>query len=261
MRNGRDYCLKDISMEAFSAAERTTAEQEVQVLRALNHPGIVRYHEHFMHRESLCVVMAYCEGGDLSREIKRRAAAHRPFSEAQVLDWFVQMVMALRYVHSKRILHRDLKTQNIFIAHHQARALIKLGDFGIAKVMEGSMAAASTVIGTPYYMSPEVCQNQPYSYKSDVWALGCILYEMCALQQAWNGSNLLGLVYKIVQQKYPPLPESYSPNLRELVRYIYIHICIYLYMCEYYCWRLHVLSRKKRHQMSIHVYTLDKCCI
>ncbi|EOD15780.1 hypothetical protein EMIHUDRAFT_459269 [Emiliania huxleyi CCMP1516] len=174
VRNGRDYCLKQISMEAFTEDERAQAQQEVEVLRSLDHPGIVRYHEHFM-------------------------------------------VMALRYVHSKRILHRDLKTQNIFIAHHNGRALIKLGDFGIAKVMEGSMAAASTVIGTPYYMSPEVCQNQPYSFKSDVWALGCILYEMCALQQAWNGSNLLGLVYKIVQQKYPPLPESYSPRLRELV--------------------------------------------
>eukprot|EP00967_Tisochrysis_lutea_P155415 scaffold310993_cov32-Tisochrysis_lutea.AAC.5 len=122
--------------------------------------GIVRYHEHFVSGETLCVVMAYCEGGDLSREIKRRAAAKRPFSEAQVrewtkmlcsdglcahdgttarlvvhaiasglaqvLDWFVQMVMALRYVHSKRILHRDLKTQNIFIAHHQVRSYLKM---------------------------------------------------------------------------------------------------------------------------------------
>ena len=80
------------------------------------------------------------------------------------------------------------------------------------------MSAASTVIGTPYYMSPEVCQNQPYNYKSDVWALGCILYEMCALQQAWNGSNLLGLVYKIVQEKYPPLSEEkYSEDLRRRV--------------------------------------------
>ena len=189
------------------------AEREVELLRTLDHPGVVRYHEHFIHNESLVVVMAYCNGGDLSAEIKRRAAASRPFTEPQVLDWFVQMVLALKYIHSKRILHRDLKTQNIFIAG----PLIKLGDFGIAKVMEGSMAAASTVIGTPYYMSPEVCQNQPYGTKSDVWALGCILYEMCALQQAWNGSNLLGLVYKIVQQKYAPIPDEYSENLKQLV--------------------------------------------
>ena len=138
VRNGRDYCLKQISMEAFTEDERAQAQQEVEVLRSLDHPGIVRYHEHFVCRASqtLCVVMAYCEGGDLSHEIKRRATRNESFDEKQVLDWFVQMVMALRYVHSKRILHRDLKTQNIFIAHHNGRALIKLGDFGIAKVME-----------------------------------------------------------------------------------------------------------------------------
>ena len=87
--------------------------------------------------------------------------------------------MALRHVHGHQILHRDLKTQNIFISGN----LVKIGDFGIARVMEGSMSAASTVIGTPYYMSPEVCQNKPYAFESDVWALGCILYEMLALQQ------------------------------------------------------------------------------
>ena len=179
-RNGKHYCLKQIQMETYSAEERANAQQEVEVLRTLDHPGIVRYREHFLHGESLCVVMTYCEGGDLAAIIKRRAKKEDHFTEAEVLDWFVQLVMALHHVHSKKILHRDLKTQNIFITKN----LVKLGDFGIAKVMEGSMSAASTVIGTPYYMSPEVCQNQPYSYKSDVWALGCILYEMCALQQA-----------------------------------------------------------------------------
>ena len=213
-RNGKHYCLKQIQMETYSAEERANAQQEVEVLRTLDHPGIVRYREHFLHGESLCVVMTYCEGGDLAAIIKRRAKKEDHFTEAEVLDWFVQLVMALHHVHSKKILHRDLKTQNIFITKN----LVKLGDFGIAKVMEGSMTAASTVIGTPYYMSPEVCQSQRYSYKSDVWALGCILYEMCALQQAWNGSNLLGLVYKIVQEKYPPLSEEkYSEDLRRRV--------------------------------------------
>ncbi len=180
VRDGRDYCLKQIGLEAYTAEERAVALREVDVLRTLDHPGIVRYHEHFQHEDTLCVVMAYCEGGDLSVEIKRRAKSSRHFTEQEVLEWFVQIVMALRYVHYKRILHRDLKTQNIFIT----KTLVKIGDFGIAKVMEGSLTAASTFIGTPYYMSPEACQNQPYSYQSDVWALGCILYEMCALQQA-----------------------------------------------------------------------------
>ena len=212
-RANKVYCLKQIVMEAYSDDERALAEQEVEVLRTLDHPGIVRYYEHFVADDSLCVVMAYCEGGDLARVIKQRADRGDFFSEGEILDWFVQIVMALHHIHTKRILHRDLKTQNIFISKN----LVKLGDFGIAKVMEGSMTAASTVIGTPYYMSPEVCQSQRYSYKSDVWALGCILYEMCALQQAWSGSNLLGLVYKIVQETYPPVPDRYSAELKRLV--------------------------------------------
>ena len=92
-RNHRDYCLKQILMEAYSDAERETAQQEVEVLAGLDHPGIVRYHEHFAHDDSLCVVMAYCEGGDLAREIKRRAAVREHFSEMHVLNWFIQMVM------------------------------------------------------------------------------------------------------------------------------------------------------------------------
>ena len=218
------------------------------MLRGLDHPGIVRYHEHFVHEDQLCVVMHYCEGGDLSQHIKNRAKHEKHFAEHEAIDLFVQIVMvralplmrtpsrlhapalfltrrpraatqALHYVHGKRILHRDLKTQNIFISRGRdgQMGLVKLGDFGIAKVLEGSYAAASTVIGTPYYMSPEVCQGQPYGYMSDVWALGCILYEICALQQAWNGSNLLGLVYKIVQEKQPPLPDFYSEDLKSLV--------------------------------------------
>lgn len=184
-RNGHWYCLKMIMMEASTGEEKDKAKQEVDVLRGLDHPGIVRYHEDFVHEDSLCVVMHYCEGGDLAQCIKRRAKEQAYFTEHEVLDYFVQIVMALHYVHSKHILHRDLKTQNIFIARSRdgTMGLVKLGDFGIAKVLEGTFHEAATVIGTPYYMSPEVCQGQSYSYMSDVWALGCILYEICALQQ------------------------------------------------------------------------------
>ena len=115
VRNGRWYCLKKILMEAHSDEERKSALQEVAVLRHLDHPGIVRYHEHFVHDDSLCMVMAYCEGGDLAQAIKHQAKQEMHFSEAHALDWFVQIVLALHHVHKHNILHRDLKTQNIFI--------------------------------------------------------------------------------------------------------------------------------------------------
>lgn len=115
--------------------------------------------------------------------------------------------MSLEYIHGRKVIHRDLKTQNIFLTGNNT---VKLGDFGISKVLENTNGLAMTVVGTPYYMSPEVCQNQPYTYKSDVWALGCVLYELCTLKHAFAADNLLGLVYKIVQDKHEPIPSIYS---------------------------------------------------
>ena len=103
--------------------------------------------------------------------------------------------MTLEYIHGWKILHWDIKLQNIFLTGNNT---IKLGDFGISKVLESTVEAAMTVVGTPYYMSPEVCESKPYTFKSDVWALGCVLYELCTLKHAFNAENLLGLVFKIV---------------------------------------------------------------
>jgi len=108
------------------------------------------------------------------------------------LNWFLQLLLALEFVHRKKILHRDIKSSNIFL---RSNGTVKLGDFGISRVLENTNEAAMTVVGTPYYMrlefsvslndkfnSPEVCENKPYTFKSDVWALGCVLYEMCTLK-------------------------------------------------------------------------------
>ncbi len=130
------------------------------------------------------------------------------------MNWFLQICMALEYVHGRKILHRDLKSQNIFLT---ANNTIKLGDFGISKVLENTCDQALTVQGTPYYMSPEICQSKPYTYTSDVWALGCILYELCTLKHAFSAENLLGLVFKIVQDKQDPISNQYSADLRTLV--------------------------------------------
>jgi NIMA (never in mitosis gene a)-related kinase 1/4/5 len=111
-------------------------------------------------------------------------------------------------------LHRDIKSQNIFLT---TNGTVKLGDFGISKILESTHEAAMTVVGTPYYMSPEVCENKPYTFKSDVWALGCVLYELCTLQHAFSASNLLGLVYKIVQGTIDPIPATYSKDLQSLI--------------------------------------------
>ncbi|KAF5404745.1 hypothetical protein PHET_01566 [Paragonimus heterotremus] len=101
-------------------------------------------------------------------------------------------------MHERNILHRDLKTQNIFLTRSN---IIKVGDLGIAKVLESSNSMATTLIGTPYYMSPELFANKPYNHKSDIWALGCVLYEMATLKHAFSAENFNALSYKIMSGK------------------------------------------------------------
>merc|ERR1719181_118156 len=132
------------------------------------------------------------------------------------MNYFVQVLQALQCIHYERILHRDLKTSNLFLM--KSKSVVKLGDFGISRVLEGSIEAAITVVGTPYYMSPEVCENKPYTFKSDVWSLGCVLYELCMLKHAFSADNLLGLVYKIVSDKYEPIPSMYPQALNALIQ-------------------------------------------
>ena len=120
----------------------------------------------------------------------------------------------MKHCHDRKILHRDLKAQNIFLTKN---GIVKLGDFGIAKVLSSTVEKAVTVVGTPYYLSPEIIQNSPYNFKSDIWSLGVLLYEMCALRPPFNGSNIHQLAMQIVKGTYPPLPSTYSYELRGLI--------------------------------------------
>ncbi|XP_070594753.1 serine/threonine-protein kinase Nek4 isoform X7 [Erythrolamprus reginae] len=120
-----------------------------------------------------------------------------------------------QYLHEKHILHRDLKTQNVFLTRSN---IIKVGDLGIARVLDNQHDMARTLIGTPYYMSPELFSNRPYNYKSDVWALGCCAYEMATLKHAFNAKDMNSLVYRIIEGKLPPMPKDYSIELKELIR-------------------------------------------
>ncbi|XP_076985129.1 serine/threonine-protein kinase Nek4 isoform X2 [Tamandua tetradactyla] len=213
-RDGRQYVIKKLNLRNASNRERRAAEQEAQLLSQLKHPNIVTYKESWEGGDGLLyIVMGFCEGGDLYRKLKEQKGQLLP--ESQVVEWFVQIAMALQYLHEKHILHRDLKTQNVFLTRTN---IIKVGDLGIARVLENHCDMASTLIGTPYYMSPELFSNKPYNYKSDVWALGCCVYEMATLKHAFNAKDMNSLVYRIIEGKLPPMPKDYSPELAELIR-------------------------------------------
>uniref|UniRef100_A0A8C5K8V1 non-specific serine/threonine protein kinase n=1 Tax=Jaculus jaculus TaxID=51337 RepID=A0A8C5K8V1_JACJA len=161
----------------------------------------------------LFIVMEYCDGGDLMKRIQGQQG--KLFGEGQILGWFVQISVGLKYLHDRKILHRDIKAQNIFLSKNGMIA--KLGDFGIARVLNNSMELARTCVGTPYYLSPEICQNRPYNNKTDIWSLGCVLYELCTLRHPFEGNNLHQLVLKICQAHFAPISPRFSHDLRSLI--------------------------------------------
>lgn len=213
--------MKEIDMHKMDSRERKKAEVEVQVLASLKHPYIVRYTESFVHDQVLCIVMDYCEGGDLWQYIQQRRRQRSSIPEAQVVRWFTQMTLALKHMHDKNVLHRDIKTQNVFLAKRASEAgtlgCVKIADFGIAKELDSHTALAKTQVGTPYYLSPEICQKQPYATPSDVWALGCVLYELCALKVPFEANDLPQLVDRIVRGPIQRIPAAYSRELAEIV--------------------------------------------
>uniref|UniRef100_A0AAA9TIU9 non-specific serine/threonine protein kinase n=1 Tax=Bos taurus TaxID=9913 RepID=A0AAA9TIU9_BOVIN len=214
--DGRQYVIKEINISRMSNKEREESRREVAVLANMRHPNIVQYRESFEENGSLYIVMDYCEGGDLFKRINAQKGVL--FQEDQILDWFVQICLALKHVHDRKILHRDIKSQNIFLTRD---GTIQLGDFGIARVLNSTVELARTCIGTPYYLSPEICENKPYNNKSDIWALGCVLYEMCTLKHAFEAGNMKNLVLKIISGSFPPVSLHYSYDLRSLLSQLF----------------------------------------
>ena len=204
--------MKVIDLGSQPEHVQAASLQEAKILRAVDHPNVISYVDSFMDGGNLCIVMEYAAGGDLWGKITAADGHH--FPEAQIVEWVKEMCSALEYIHSIHILHRDIKSQNMFL---DAEGHVKLGDFGIAKILNNTDDFAQTIVGSPFYLSPEICQGTPYDAKTDIWSLGCVIYELCTLSPAFSGNNMGSVVMKIMRQKQDPIPSSYSQDLADLV--------------------------------------------
>eukprot|EP01035_Chromulina_nebulosa_P006185 gene6185-8366_t len=153
------FVIKEIVIGHLKPAEQQAAKNEAEVLHQMAHSNITMYIESFVENSKLYIVMEHADGGDLSSAIQKRRTESKHYAEDEVMRIFVQICLALKHVHSANILHRDLKSQNIFLT---LTGIVKLGDFGIAKVLDTTDDQARTQIGTPYYLSPEICESKPY---------------------------------------------------------------------------------------------------
>ncbi|CAF2601961.1 unnamed protein product [Rotaria sp. Silwood2] len=206
--------LKVVRLGEMDEEQTIDSVREAQLLKSLQNEHIVKFHESFLENDCLCIVTEYCEGGDLDHRIKELKKQNRKLEEDQVVEWLIQILIAVQYMHKSRVLHRDLKARNIFLKSNK----IKIGDFGISRILIGTMDIATTFTGTPYYMSPEVLKHDGYESKSDIWSVGCLLYEMCTYEHAFDGKGLMNVIYKVVEGKAPELPKTYSKELNDLLK-------------------------------------------
>jgi len=222
------FVLKRLFTRDLPDKEKQDFDKEVNLLKQLgerSHPNIVRYYDSFERDGEMCIVTDYAEGGDLSRimseykasEVKDLSVCGLP--QRDVVDLFAQLCSAVKLLHEFRILHRDLKPGNVFVSDKYGLRRLQLGDFGISRQLGSGTDFAATVTGTPFYFSPEVCAGQKYDGKSDVWSLGCILYEMMMMKRAFNGESLPMVIMSIHRgrcEKIPP-DSGYDPALVALV--------------------------------------------
>ncbi|XP_069061551.1 serine/threonine-protein kinase Nek3-like isoform X2 [Pleurodeles waltl] len=209
------YVIKEIRLPKSQCGIHDS-RQEAILLAKMKHPNIVAFKESFEADGHLYIVMEYCDGGDLLQAIKKQRG--NLFPEKKILHWFVQLCMGVQHIHNKRVLHRDIKSKNIFLTQH---GQIKLGDFGSARLLLSPKAFACTYVGTPYYVPPEIWENTPYNNKSDIWSLGCVLYEMCTLKHPFQATSWKILIRKICQGSYSPLPSQYSYELHYLIKQMF----------------------------------------
>merc|ERR1712176_602820 len=161
--------------------------------------------------------MEFCSGGDLHQLLKNREG--RRLGESEVLKIVAQVALALRHCHANGVIHRDVKPMNCFFRSHGGTLI--LGDFGISCVLD-TRSLAKSCVGSPHYLSPELIDQTPYSYSTDVWSFAVLLYEVAMLEHPFKGSNVCQIAFRIVAGAPEPLdPELYSAHLQQLVNSLF----------------------------------------
>ncbi|TYI85609.1 hypothetical protein E1A91_D04G007900v1 [Gossypium mustelinum] len=209
---GQTVAMKFIMKHGKTEKDIHNLRQEIEILRKLKHENIIEMIDSFESQQEFCVVTEFAQG-DLFQILED----DKCLPEEQVQAIAKQLVRALHYLHSNRIIHRDMKPQNILIG---AGSVVKLCDFGFARAMSTNTVVLRSIKGTPLYMAPELVREQPYNHTVDLWSLGVILYELFVGQPPFYTNSVYALIRHIVKDpvKYPDeMSASFKSFLKGLL--------------------------------------------
>ena len=211
------YALKKVKLLNLSEKEKENSLNEVRILASVKSNFVVSYKEAFFDEKdnTLCIIMEFADRGDLYQKIVQHKKSAILFEESDIWRIFIQLVKGLKSLHDLKILHRDMKSANVFLFSNGSA---KLGDLNVSKVAKRGLGYTQT--GTPYYASPEVWKDKPYDNKSDVWSLGCVLYEMITLRPPFRAQNMEGLYNKVCKGQYSRIPEKFSDDLSKIIQFL-----------------------------------------
>ena len=211
------YALKRVKLSKMSNKEKINSLNEIRFLASISHQNIIAYKESFFedNSDTLNLVLEYADDGDLQSKIFNQRKIKTYFKEKIIWSYFIQILKGLKTLHDNNVIHRDLKSANIFITKN---GILKLGDLNISKLYkENYLNLNNSQMGTPCYAAPEIWNDKGYSFKSDIWSLGCILYEMCTLNLPFGERNIKDIYCKIMNGNFLPIPNHFSKDLNIII--------------------------------------------
>ncbi len=214
LNTGKKFALKKIIINNDCPEEMQGCLNEINIFKQLNHPYLIKYEDSFLHKNKICIIMEYAEDKDLETKIKNYKSKNLKIPENEIWKYFLQIISGISYLHSNKIIHRDIKGQNILLS----KGNVKIGDFGTSKRMENTNSFTDTSLGTPLFLSPEICKGKPYNFKSDNWMIGCVLFQLMNLEYPFKGNNLPILMKHIIENPIPEIIFDYSDELKFLVK-------------------------------------------
>ncbi|THH12926.1 hypothetical protein EW146_g7242 [Bondarzewia mesenterica] len=215
---GETVAVKEIQLSNIPKGELGQIMSEIDLLKNLNHPNIVKYKGFVKTREFLYIILEFCENGSLHNICKRFGK----FPENLVAVYISQVLEGLVYLHDQGVIHRDIKGANILTTKDGA---VKLADFGVASSTAAGSASDDAVVGSPYWMAPEVIEQFGATTASDIWSVGCTVIELLEGRPPYHFLKPMPALYRIVQDDCPPIPEGASPIVRDFLYHCFQKDC------------------------------------